>query len=100
MNERMNEGVVALILIPCLKCRCPVILYPLHKTIREMNKSIPLDGINCIEYPLKTKIRHTVTHKMLMPNIILQSQCIVSGRFCGPSPYIFDIYLLFPRTTV
>jgi len=46
-------------------------------------------GIQTIS--LKTNIKHK--HSLLMLNI-MQCQCIASKRFCGPSPYIFDIYLL------
>jgi len=57
-----------------------------------MNKSIPPDGINRyrVYYPIKTKIRHRTQNVNAKH---LQSQCIVSGRSWGPSPYIFDIYI-------
>src|SRR6218665_814968 len=45
-----------------------------------------------IEYPRKTKIRHKTQN---VNGKHLQCQCIISGRSCGPSPYIFDIYLFF-----
>jgi len=45
-----------------------------------------------IEYPLKTKIRHNTQNVNAKH---LRCQCLVSGRSCGPSPYIFDIYLFF-----
>jgi len=61
-----------------------------------MNKSISPDGINLyIVSPLKTKIRHKTQN---VNDKHLQCQCIVSGRSCGPSPYIFDIYLFFSRS--
>jgi len=69
-----------------------------HKTTRGMNKSIPPDEINRYGVsPLKLKL--DIKHKMLIINI-LQCQCIVSGRSCGPLLYIFDIYLFFQRTIV
>src|SRR6218665_764590 len=62
------------------------------KTIRGMNKSIPLDGINRYRVSLKTKIRHK-TQPVNAKH--MQCQCIVSGRSCGPSTNVFDMYLLF-----
>jgi len=50
-----------------------------------------------IEYPLKTKIRHKTQNVNAKH---LQCQCIVSGRSCGPSPHIYDIYLFLQRATV
>src|SRR6218665_298319 len=41
-----------------------------------------------INYPLKTKIRHKTQNVNAKH---LHFQCTVSGRSCGPSPYIFDI---------
>src|SRR6218665_2188998 len=58
-----------------------------------MNKSISPDGITLYRVsPLKTKIRHKTQNVNAKH---LQCQCIVSGRSCGPSPYIFGIYLFF-----
>src|SRR6218665_1107763 len=48
-----------------------------------------------IEYhPLKLKL--DIKHKMLMLNIcsVNDVSVNVSGRSCGPSPYIFDIYYI------
>src|SRR6218665_4219428 len=42
--------------------------------------------------PLKTEIRHK-TQNVIAKH--LQCQCIVSGRSCRPSPYIFDRYLFY-----
>src|SRR6218665_1379321 len=63
-----------------------------------MNKSISPDGINWYRVsPLKSKIRHKTQNVNCKQ---LQCQGIVSGRSCGPSPYIFDIYLFFQWITV
>src|SRR6218665_1262613 len=72
--------------------RRPVILYLPIRLSGRMNKSMPADGINQYRVsPLKLKldIKQNVNAKHL------QYQCQVSGLSCGPSPYIFDIYLFF-----
>jgi len=58
-------------------CRLPVILYPPHKTIRGMNKSIPRMESTGIEYP-PLKLKLDLKHKMLMLNI------------CGANLYFQD----------
>src|SRR6218665_4054559 len=58
-----------------------------------MNKSMPPDGIDRYRVsPLKIKL--DIKRKMLMLKH-LQCLCIVSGRSCGPSPYIFGTYIFF-----
>src|SRR6218665_480689 len=73
--------------------RCPVILYPPIKTIRgrrNLSPRMEITGIQSIY--LKIKIRHTIQNVNAK---VLQCQCIVSERSCGPLPYtcIFNIYL-------
>ena len=58
-----------------------------------MNKSISRMESTGIEHP-PLKLKLYVKHKLLKLNN-LQCQCIVSGRSCGHSPYIFDIYIFF-----
>ena len=66
-----------------------VILYPPIRLSVGMNKFIPPDSFDRYRVsPLKLKL--DIKRKILM-----QRQCIVSGRSCGPSPYIFGIYLFF-----
>jgi len=50
-----------------------------------------------IGYPLKAKIRHKTQNVKAKHS---QCQCIVSGCTCGPSPYIFGIYLFFQQNKV
>ena len=47
-----------------------------------------LTGIKYPPLKLKLDIKQNVNANHL------RCQCIVSGRSCGPSPYIFDAYLL------